>query len=163
MLFAGAGEVLPHLGRAMSPDTFAPLLQGALLELLLKKTGSTPTEQAVAVGILANCAEPLRGRLEPFLPALLPVFTRGLQDESNILRNNAVFGLGEVVMWGGAAMVPHYSGILQQLSKLLGMEQTPRVLDQIVGALARSVAFCTLLSKDLICNQQLVHIGIFSH
>ena len=33
--------------------------------------------------------------------------------------------------------VPHYSTILANISKLLGHESCPRVVDQIVGAIAR--------------------------
>jgi len=141
MLFEYAGDVLPALGRAMTPDQFAACLSGGLLQLLLKKTRkqcSLP-ERSFAVGALADCVEPLTGRLEDTLlkAGALPIFTEALADEEDDLRNNGVYGLGELVLWGGPGMAGHYNQILSNLSTLLGKESAPRVIDQIVGAVAR--------------------------
>jgi len=151
MLFEYAGEVLPNLGRAMTPDTFAPFMLG-LMPMLLKKTrkhGSVP-ERAFAVGALADCVEPLQGGLEPFLKHVLPVFSENLRDDEDDLRNNAVYGLGELVRWGGELMAPHYNQVLSNLSNLLGIEQAPRVIDQVVGAVAR---FIVIGSADVPVNE----------
>ena len=140
MLFQYAGEVLPNLGRAMTPESFAPYMMG-LLQMLVKKTRKQTmvAERSFAVGALADCVEPLQGRLEPFLKHVLPVMTEGLRDDEEDVLNNAVYGLGELVLWGGELMVGHYNQILSLLSNLLAIEQTPRVVDQIVGAVARLV------------------------
>jgi len=140
MLFQYAGDVLPALGRAMTPDLFAPCVMD-LLQLLLKKTRkqcSIP-ERSFAVGALADCIEPLTGRLDQLIPHALPVFMNALNDEDEDVRNNAVYGLGELVLWGGQPMATHYNQILSNLSNLLGRESEPRVIDQIVGAVARFV------------------------
>merc|ERR1719383_703410 len=138
MLFEYAGEVLPNLGRAMAPDTFAPYFVG-LLQMLLKKTRNccSTAERSFAVGALADCMEPLQGRLEPFIPHVLPVYMESTKDEENDVRNNAVYGLGELVLWGGELMNPHYNQILSNLSVLMSIETAPRVIDQIVGAVGR--------------------------
>ena len=138
MLFEYAGEVLPNLGRAMTPDGFAPYFMG-LLQMLLKKTKKqcSTAERSFAVGALADCMEPLQGRLESFKQFVLPVFQDSVKDEENDVRNNAVYGLGEMVLWGGEIMVPHYNQILSILSILLKGEGAPRVIDQIVGCVAR--------------------------
>jgi len=138
MLFECAGDVLPALGRAMTADQFVPCVLG-LLPLVLKKTRKqcSSAERSFAVGTLADCVEPLAGRLEQFLPHAMPIFNEVIGDEEDDLRNNGVYGLGELVLWGGDLMVSHYNQILSNLSTLLAKESAPRVIDQIVGAVAR--------------------------
>merc|ERR1712183_1098004 len=140
MLFEYAGEVLPNLGRALTPQAFAPYFTG-LLQLLLKKTKKqcSIAERSFAIGALADSIEPLAGVIEPFLPHLLPVFSELTMDTEEDCRNNAVYGLGEMILWGGQVMEQHYSAVLDRLSQLLQVENCPRVVDQIVGAVARAV------------------------
>merc|ERR1712025_1230055 len=140
MLFEYAGEVLPNLGRALTPPVFAPYFTG-LLPLLLKKTKKqcSVAERSFAIGAIADSMEPLAGVLEPFLPHLLPLFTEMLKDSEGDVRNNAVYGMGELVLWAGDVAVPHYNTILATLFALLGHETSPRVVDQIVGAVCRIV------------------------
>ncbi len=82
----------------------------------------------------------MQGNLDPYLKDLLHTFLEKFRDSENDVRNNAVYGVGEVVLWGGAAVVPHYSHILASLSGLLDHEPAPRVIDQIVGAVSRYAA-----------------------
>ena len=89
------------------------------------------------MGALADCMEPLQGRLDPFIKHVMPVYMHATKDEENDVRNNAVYGLGELVLWGGETMVSNYNQILSVLSNLLAIEQAPRVIDQIVGAIGR--------------------------
>ena len=140
MLFEYAGEVLPTLGRALNPATFAPYFTG-LLPMLLKKTikHCSVAEQSFAVGAIADSLEPLQGVLQPFLQHLLPLFVEMIKDSEDDVRNNAVYGLGEAVLWGGEAGTPHISTILANVSKLLQHESCPRVIDQCVGALSRCI------------------------
>merc|ERR1719419_1223082 len=140
MLFEYAGEVLPNLGRAMTPQAFAPYFTG-LLPNLLKKTKKqcSIAERSFAIGAIADSMEPLTGVLDPFIQHLLPIFVETTTDTEDDCRNNAVFGLGEMILWGGPAMEQHYSAVLGTLSQLLQTETSPRVIDQIVGAVARAV------------------------
>ena len=149
MLFECAGDVLPALGRAMTADQFVPIVLG-LLPLVLKKTRKqcSSAERSFAVGTLADCVEPLAGRLEQFLPHAMPIFNEVIGDEEDDLRNNGVYGLGELVLWGGDLMVSHYNQILSNLSTLLAKESAPRVIDQIVGAVARFVAYPNFIPRS---------------
>ena len=133
-------EVLPTLGRALNPATFAPYFTG-LLPMLLKKTKKhcSVAERSFAVGAIADSLEPLQGVLQPFLQHLLPLFVEMIKDSEDDVRNNAVYGLGEVVLCGGEAGTPHISTILANVSKLLQHESCPRVIDQCVGALSRCI------------------------
>lgn len=44
--------------------------------------------------------EPLQGVLEPFAKHLYTAFTTSIRDEDCEVRNNAIFGLGELVLHG---------------------------------------------------------------
>jgi len=140
MLFEYAGEVLPNLGRAMTPHTFAPYFAG-LFQMLVKKTKKqcSVAERSFAVGALADCMEPLQGQLDRYLKDLLHIFLEKFRDSENDVRNNAVYGVGEVVLWGGPVVAPHYPQILSALSGLVEHEPAPRVIDQIVGAVSRFI------------------------
>lgn len=140
MLFEYAGEVLPNLGRAMTPATFSPYFAG-LLPLLLKKTKKhcTVAERSFGVGAVADCMEPLAGSIGPYIKHLMPTFFDLMKDSEDDVRNNAVFGLGELVLWAGKDATPHYTHILAKLSELLSHESAPRVVDQVTGAVCRFV------------------------
>ncbi|QQP57848.1 Importin4like, partial [Caligus rogercresseyi] len=75
MLFEYAGDVLPSLGRALDPQTFAGIF-AELFPLFLKKTKASCSnaEKSFAVGSLAECMEPLQGTLEPFAERLYAAY-----------------------------------------------------------------------------------------
>merc|ERR1719242_2522934 len=118
MLFEYAGEILPNLGRALTPNTFCPHFT-KLLPMLLKKTkkSCSISERSFALGAIADSIEPLTGMLGPFLPKLL-----------------AMFGVGELMLWGGQDMLGHRQQILQSLEMMMKVETGPRVIDEIVNA-----------------------------
>ena len=77
----------------------------------------TTAEKSFAAGSLAECMEPLRGQLEPFVGHVMPIFNKLITDEDDDVRNNAVFGLGELVLHAGEIMYPHFDGLLATLSR----------------------------------------------
>ena len=109
--------------------------------MFFKKTKKhcSVAERSFAVGAIADSLEPLQGVLQPFLQHLLPLFVEMIKDSEDDVRNNAVYGLGEVVLWGGEAGTPHISTILANVSKLLQHESCPRVIDHCVGALSTCI------------------------
>ena len=48
--------------------------------------------------------EPLNGVIEAFASHIYPVLTALMKDEDSEIRNNAVFGLGELVVYGKELM-----------------------------------------------------------
>lgn len=106
--------------------------------------------------------EPLSGVLEPFVAHLYPTFTNLMRDEDCEVRNNAIFGLGELVFYGRELVyswvlfflltffdlrfnllssITHrnYPQILQNLSAALSREDTDLALDNICAAIARLI------------------------
>lgn len=126
-----AGDVLPALGSAMTPQEFAPYFAGLLPSILqrtvrdfpsilvailflfflfffrrLQKKHCTIAEKSFSAGVLAVCMEPLDGVLEPFVPHLYTAFTTLMRDSDSEVRNNSVFGLGELVLHGRELLYP---------------------------------------------------------
>ena len=156
VLFEYAGDILPNLGLALNdPSKFKTYFAGMLSHLLKKSKDKCSTaEKSFAAGSLAECMEPLHGTLEPFAGHILPVFTRLAFDEDDDVRNNAIFGMGELVLHAGPPMNQHFGKILETLSKLLVNEKAARVLDQIVGAVCRLI----LSNKALVPLEQVLPV-----
>ena len=150
VLFEYAGEILPSLGMAMNPSSFSPLFNG-LFSFLAEKTKkrALAEERSFAIGSLAECMEPLHGMLDPYLPCLKDLFISLHMDENKDVRNNAVFGLGELALHGGQSVHQFFPQILGVLSNQLSQERDPRCIDQIVGAVCRLI----------IANKQLVPLN----
>ena len=142
MLFEYAGEIIPNLGKALTPPVFMNYFSN-LLPMLLKKTkkNASISEKSFSVGAIAESIEPLSGAgvLSPVLPHILPMFDTMLRDEEDDCRNNAVYGLGELLLWGGVEVSTQRESILIKLSNMIKAEKGPRVRDNIVGAIARAV------------------------
>ena len=152
MLFEYAGEILPSLGQAMTAgmdnssgtNNFAPYFAG-IFPMLLKKTKKhcTEAERSFTLGSFAECMKPLGSgggsALQPFVQHLLPVYTAAFKDEDKDVRNNAIYGIGELALHGGEPVRAHFPAILQTLSSQLAAESDPRCLDQIVGAVSRLI------------------------
>jgi hypothetical protein len=51
--------------------------------------------------------EPLGPRIGQFVPQLLPLFLQVSRDESDEVRNNAIFGIGEMALHGKEALFPY--------------------------------------------------------
>jgi hypothetical protein len=51
--------------------------------------------------------EPLGSRIGQFVPQLLPLFLQLSKDESDEVRNNAIFGIGEMVLHGKDSLFPY--------------------------------------------------------
>merc|ERR1719469_1729604 len=92
-----------------------------------------------SIGSIADCMEPLAGVIEPFIKHLIPIYMELMKDAEDDVRNNAVFGLGEMVLWAGPEAKPFYEQILARLSELLIHESAPRVVDQVTGAVCRFI------------------------
>lgn len=140
MLIEYAGDIVPNLGKAMAPDDFAQYF-GLLLPVFINKTKKqcTRAQRSFGIGTLSESMEPLGPRIAQFVPQLLPLFLQLSRDESDEVRNNAIFGIGEMVLHGKEALFPHYSEILQALSTAASKERHAGSLDNICGALARLI------------------------
>ena len=150
MLFEYAGEILPSLGIAMTSDaaapaginSFSPYFAG-IFPMLLKKTKPkcTVAERSFSLGSLAECMISLSagGALEPFIQHLMPIYTSAFRDEDKDIRNNAIYGIGELALHAGSPAHTFFPAILQALSSQVAIEKDPRCLDQIVGAVCRLI------------------------
>ncbi|KAJ8965378.1 hypothetical protein NQ317_015677 [Molorchus minor] len=140
LLLESAGDVLPKFAASITPDDlvlyFPNVLQ--LMSTRTKKQNSI-SQRSFAFGTLAECMKSLNGYVEKFLPALMTLWMTGAKDASEEVRNNAIFGLGEMLLHGKDRVFSKYPEILQALSTAVAKETHAGTLDNICGALAKMI------------------------
>ncbi|XP_022906239.1 importin-4-like [Onthophagus taurus] len=140
LLLECAGDIIPKYGNALTPDEFVLYFQNVLNLLSIRtKNKKSVSQRSFGYGTLAECMKPLGIYVEKFVPALLQLWVAGAKDESEDVRNNSVFGLGEMVLYGKDCMFPHYNDILHGLSNMLPKETHSGTMDNISGALAKLI------------------------
>ncbi|XP_048515338.1 importin-4-like isoform X2 [Athalia rosae] len=140
LLIECAGDVLPSFGKAMNPEDFLLYFQ-ALLPLFLAKLQKNRTEaqRSFAIGTISECISALGPTVATFVPQLLPRLLKLAIDSDAEVRNNAIYGIGELALHGKDAVYPHYPEILQTLSTAIMTETHGGTRDNIVGAIARLI------------------------
>lgn len=68
--------------------------------MLLQKKQHSISQRSFSYGILAECMKPLGVYVEKFVPQLMSLWLAGAKDSADEVRNNAIFGLGEMVLHG---------------------------------------------------------------
>ena len=80
----------------------------------------TPAEKSFGVGSTAECLESLAGHLNNYVEPLLTMFLGMTKDEDEDVRNNAVYGAGELALHGGQVHeLPVHTGFLRQKMSIL--------------------------------------------
>lgn len=110
-ILEAAGDLLPRLGNAMTPQEFAMYfgrINTALVEKLekSKRNEDASSSRAFTIGVISECFKPLKEYTATWLPTYLPLLISGIQDECDEVRNNAVFGIGELVLNSDEASFP---------------------------------------------------------
>ncbi|XP_046390558.1 importin-4-like [Ischnura elegans] len=140
LLIECAGDIIPKLGKAMSPDDFAVYFE-QFYPLLIAKTkkSCTVAQKSFSIGTISESIEPLSYRVSAYALNLLPLLLNASKDKNDDVRNNAIYGLGELVLYGKETLHPHFPQILQALSAAIAKETNAMALDNICGALARLI------------------------
>lgn len=144
-IIESAGDILPKFGRALPPAEFAVYFGRVWpyfiqkIEKTKQKDETTDSQRAFAIGVLSECFRGLKEFSMNWVETLLPIFLSCVQDRNNEVRNNAVYGIGEMVLHGNECSYKHYPQILTSLSGLVSKEQHAGTLDNICGALARLI------------------------
>ncbi|XP_038117779.1 importin-4 [Culex quinquefasciatus] len=144
-IIESAGDILPKFGRALPPAEFAVYFGRVWpyfiqkIEKTKHKDETTDSQRAFAIGVLSECFSGLKEFTANWFETLLPIFVSCVQDRNNEVRNNAVYGIGEMVLNGNECSYKHFPQILTSLSTVVSKEQHPGTLDNICGALARII------------------------
>ncbi|KAJ8943944.1 hypothetical protein NQ314_009608 [Rhamnusium bicolor] len=149
LLLESAGDVIPKYAAAITPDDFS-LYFPNILQLMSTRTKkqNSIAQRSFAFGTLAECMKSLDVYVEKFVPTLLNLWLTGAKDSSDEVRNNAVFGLGEMILHGKDRIFSKYPEILQALSAAVAKESHAGTLDNICGALAKMIiVFPAFLQK----------------
>uniref|UniRef100_A0A1A9UP14 26S proteasome non-ATPase regulatory subunit 5 n=1 Tax=Glossina austeni TaxID=7395 RepID=A0A1A9UP14_GLOAU len=139
-----AGNLLPLFGLAMPPEQFAmyfgrvyPIIVAKLQKA--KRKQEFESQRAFAYGALAECFAALQNYAGSYFDTFCPLMIDGLADDFYQARQNAVFGLGELVLYAEAKSFEAYNHILMALSEAVSKETEPAALDNICGAIARLI------------------------
>ncbi|XP_012138134.1 importin-4 isoform X2 [Megachile rotundata] len=140
LLIECAGDVLSNFGKVIAPEDFAIHFQVVLPWLLdrLKKNKSE-AQRSFVVGTISECFSGLKHTVAAFIPDLLTTFLALTNDPSAEVRNNAIYGIGELALHGKEAVYSHYPDILQVLSSAIAKESHAGARDNVVGAIARLI------------------------
>ena len=96
-------------------------------------------QRSFAAGTIAECMAGLKETSASFVDDLLPLFYKYTTDESAEVRNNAFYGLGELIFHAKDAMYPHYSNILSLIVEASAREDHPGPRDNMIGVIARMI------------------------
>ncbi|XP_056634376.1 importin-4-like [Diorhabda carinulata] len=140
LLLESAGDVIPKFSAAIRPDDLASYFPN-ILQLMSARTKKQHSiaQRSFAFGTLAECMKYLDIYVEKFVPTLLNLWFTGARDSAGEVRNNAIFGLGEMILHGKDKVFGQYSDILQALSTAVSKETHSGTLDNICGALAKMI------------------------
>ncbi|VEN33574.1 unnamed protein product [Callosobruchus maculatus] len=140
LLLESAGDVIPKFAAAIQPNNFV-LYFPNIMQLMSNRTKNHNSigQRSFAFGTLAECMKSLDRYVENFVPTLLNLWLVGAKDPNEEVRNNAIFGLGEMILYGKEAVFNHYPQILQALSNAVQKESHAGTLDNICGALAKMI------------------------
>ncbi|XP_055381935.1 importin-4-like [Condylostylus longicornis] len=140
-----AGNILPLFGRALQPDQFAVFFERISPIIIQKIEKSKKNDyngdsmRSFAYGALAECFQPLLHNTEKYFDILLPILLDGVSDKSEQVRQNSVYGTGEMVFYAKTKSFSSYPHILTALSHAVSKEKHQGVLDNICGAIARLI------------------------
>ncbi|XP_055909499.1 importin-4-like [Eupeodes corollae] len=161
-----AGNIIPLFGKAMRPEQFA-MFFGRVCPIILhklekaKKNEDLESQRCFAYGCIAECFAPLQTCSATYFDTLLPILLDGLSDEFDQARQNAVFGIGELVLYSEAKSYESFPQILTALSKSVSTETKPGALDNICGAIARLIMTnCSLIPLQQVLPVFLQHLPL---
>lgn len=104
------------------------------------------SDRSLVYGTISESFAALESCSATWFDELLPIYLAGIQDEYEQARQNAVFGLGELMLYSEEKAFAQYTPVLQALSQVVAVETHFGTLDNVCGALARLI----------IANSQLV-------
>lgn len=106
-----AGDILPRFGNSITSQEFA-LYFGRVVQFLVtkieksKKSEDAKSQRAFAIGVISECFKPLKEYSTTWISTLLPILLEGARDSCDEVRNNAVFGIGELVLHSDEGSFP---------------------------------------------------------
>ncbi|KAH8378857.1 hypothetical protein KR009_001783 [Drosophila setifemur] len=152
-LIENAANLLPLLGKALEPQAFS-LYFGRIYHLFAQRLAKARKQDAsdyrsILYGALSDCFQSLGACTVTYFDSMCPLFITGINDPSGKTRQNAYYGMGELVLYSEEKSFESYPLILQALSDAIVKEKNPAALDNICGAVARLI----------VTNPELVPLG----
>lgn len=138
LLVEYAGDVFCNFGKVIPPEDFGHYFEIVLPMLLERlRRNKSEAQRSFAVGTISECFTGLKQQTSNFIHILLPTFLKLVDDQNAEVRNNAIYGIGELALYSNAYM--HFPDILTVLSNAIYKESHAGARDNIVGAIARLI------------------------
>ncbi|XP_071878378.1 importin-4 [Bombus fervidus] len=138
LLIEYAGDVFCNFGKVIPPEDFGHYFQTVLPMFLERlKNNRSEAQRSFAVGTISECFTALKQQTSNFIHILLPTFLKLVDDSNAEVRNNAIYGIGELAFHSNAYM--HFPDILTVLSNAIYKESHAGARDNIAGAIARLI------------------------
>lgn len=150
LLIECAGDLLTHFGKVIPPEEFAHFFQTILPSISERlKKNKSEAQRSFAVGTISECFSGLKHAVAPFVQQLMPLLLELTNDSNAEVRNNAIYGIGEIAYHGKDVIYSYYPNILQTLSNGIQNESHAGARDNVVGAIARLISTnYTILPMD---------------
>lgn len=71
-----------------------------------QKKNKSEAQRSFAVGTISECFSALKQQTSNFIHILLPTFLKLVDDPNAEVRNNAIYGIGELALHSNAYMYP---------------------------------------------------------
>ncbi|PRP78553.1 hypothetical protein PROFUN_13610 [Planoprotostelium fungivorum] len=95
--------------------------------------------RSAAVGLLAEMCNAMGSSIAQYVPQLIEVSFKGMQDESAEVRSNSTFFCGVLLQHAGIAAHNYYPRTLEMLSTSIDDDSLPNIIDNSCGALCRMI------------------------
>jgi len=155
-LIDAAIDIIPALGKAMTPETFSPEFNELLPLFNQRLSDCSDTSKGNMIGTLAESFGSLGPFISEHLSVLFPYFLAHSKDKDPNIRNNSIYGLGQMVLHGKEVLFPHYPEILVALSRVFPDEKLGNVLDNACSVVARLI----ITNADAVPLSQVVPVLI---
>lgn len=73
----------------------------------MQKKNKTEAQRSFAVGTISECFQGLKLAVQPYVNQILPAFIKLVDDQNPEVRNNAIYGIGELVFHGKDLIYPY--------------------------------------------------------
>ncbi|KAI9254656.1 armadillo-type protein [Sporodiniella umbellata] len=139
LLISSAGDLVAALCETVGPN-FTTSFE-VYLPFILKyyKPTKSQTERSMAIGCLGECIGGIKSAITPHTESLLQAFVKACGDEDELVRSNAAFALGCLVIHTQVDLSQHYPQLLTALSPLFSNQTLPNTVDNAAGAVSRMI------------------------
>jgi len=137
-LIFSAFDMMTDVSRTLKSDML-PYFETICNIIAPYQKSETEDYRSASVALLAELSNAMGNSVLPYVPQLMEVAFRGMQDDFSEVRSNSTFFCGVLLQNAGIAAHTFYAKTLELMSKLIEDKSIPNIADNTCGALARMI------------------------